>query len=1785
MVSDVTEPLDATFTAPTKQAPATKLDLLADWATQNGVAHQLALVLHACDARELFQVSAVLQFLVLPSAVAVMRDWLSAESDWTDLVTLSDHLLAAPHILTLFPPLPRGKQLGKQWKGKVSTSRIPLCLASRHPPRQLGLSVFFEQLRVWLVIQGFKRSRESHPRMEGHDVRIRDVADRLRLGAERQRSRQVLEWIQELQCAPEDDEALSRLLIWRTGESKATGDRRSFFLKLCAIAENEHRPSKQGEEERPPALERLHAWADAHRPVSSQDVAEAPDATQLSADPDELPEDVAGSPWVTRVQSGRGLRILSVEALQFLPWSWHVPTPFEQSKLWTMLGRWHASNDPALQALAFQTHVAILTSRSLTQAEHLRISVEPQEDWTLSPDGGTLHRLPPRPVERVKAQPSWMNLLRPLATSMRFDISKLRPSVSVWPSNPKSLQEVWHRVSPEQSARALFSQECAADRDLLRLTSRSLEYVFAAKIYEASRDGVLAQLLSSGYRTAFGGNCAYPSWTIAAVRRACLTVPCTFEVIGPDGANGAGSELDPRDEELRKRIVTAANRIGHLAREPHSWIAHHNAVTTYVLAALFASTGARPVTDPFESPSDFDWDRQRVFVTDKVSPGHAGRLIPLPERAYKLLLHYRAHLAVLAGHLPAPARLLKDEIEQLAAGKPSRRLPFFFFLREDTFGWYSVSEATLNAQGAFEWTLPWNVMRHRLAIRLRSAKVDPELVDALLGHADRGVLTHGDYSVRCWKADMDELAPALAATYDALGFRSTLSFARVVQFDSRLAVDTEQLMQDEAFGNHRREIRRRRELHKQWHIVFRLYQKALNRRKPEELDSNEWASLVKEVRTRDGIHPHPHAVWRYNRLRDFLGCIARVRPLRLGRAFAAEREMRPAFRASAIGCEKKLRVLRVWFAGAPCHPQLSKLRVSELVALAVLDIVLYSRVTYWPLLRDVLSRRNCRMVVKDGKTFVEHHRMLDGDDEAPVQRFRVSLRCAAWLDAALSARPLETERYALRSRWRSKWPVAELGPPPTDSIQLVKFVAEIVEQANFIEMPGLLAGYRAGRVTSNALPHATWLLEEDGLVLHDSPDSTKTPTHTQPPTLSKALSHWVAPKEGVDRAQAAHRMVENVRLALESFEKGRREPEHRMSRDEVADAIRSAVSRENGALSSALWCFGTWLDHLAKRDGRTGEALVPATIARYLNSLCARFLHIGNEFDLLKADGPAIADFYERLLNHHREMDIRYVANRLRDFDAFLKTYHGTCSVDWGGIDCGQIIAHSSPGLVGSLQYQNALRYLVPDPAAGSGERLAAAFLLLLSYRFGLRCADGAWIRSRDWHKLAPEHPAESHHVVSVQQYWRRSTKAPMTRRTVPQLEAWDPFETEVVSHFCAPTAELRRQDPNFALFAKDRAGNMHDPDRLEMLINEALSASHGGARVTEHKLRHGFADRIGCALMSRHLRPHSKDAHGTAEASQRITLALLGTVGPTRRVAFAFSRAMGHAGPPVTFGSYFHRLGAWSDEWNEHHLDGLDRARGSVQLKNAVDLDQSSRAPWRPAAPVQQNEPRPASMEAIVAYIQLLRAGCSSRVAAQHAGISHSTADRAERLLRLITDRLNGRRAAARDRRHSVCLARDLDQTEWQLLEARCDGIDAGRVSDGAPTPDWVEEAAGLVSDDRQLLMWREDHCRWMARFMAAFKLGADDLTLICVKGAGPDIRGWMKDAGLSEVLTVVPSPAMRIGRPPPLVIDGMRVRITDRAALMARTEGASPRIRGRGLVLLWILFVVYLAERARFG
>ena len=238
-----------------------------------------------------------------------------------------------------------------------------------------------------------------------------------------------------------------------------------------------------------------------------------------------------------------------------------------------------------------------------------------------------------------------------------------------------------------------------------------------------------------------------------------------------------GSAVCPTDECITTLVNNLQDRVHfekNNSNEVSSYIAFHNALTSYSMMMLAFASGYRAVTNPLVSLTEVDLEQGFLVISDKDNKDNFNsRLVWLPKICREQIAAFNNYRRSLSEKLYLLnmdlAKKLDDEYncdfiwpkEKKAREDPSK-LPFFFYLQ------LQKNHATLRpfvkqivvTSGrdiSWEYTIPDNANRHYLRSKLREARVSGEIIDAYMGHWLRGQEPFGCFSTLSPKMLAQEL--------------------------------------------------------------------------------------------------------------------------------------------------------------------------------------------------------------------------------------------------------------------------------------------------------------------------------------------------------------------------------------------------------------------------------------------------------------------------------------------------------------------------------------------------------------------------------------------------------------------------------------------------------------------------------------------------------------------------------------------------------------------------------------------------------------------------------------------------------------------------------------------------------------------------------------------------------------------------------------------------------------------------------------------------------------------
>lgn len=1655
-----------------------------------------------------------------PDGLRCLEQWRSEDAAAAILFRLGQAAHFRPEVFRIYPPLPTEVPASNQLRPDTPKLYILATLLERYPPGDGELRSWVTRLRIWLLTHAIDRA--FHGNLQDQHLKL--VADQLRIACRQPSPGNPLLWF--LKCPIDDFDGFNRRLIQRATAmldrpvtAGAEADRHVLHA-LIKVARREHgalpSQSNGGRPNASPAMVQRLADTISRSWQGLIDIGEDDDGSvqriQLEdEDSDVLIVDVDETQSQAQQRlSAHSVLLASAEDLQFLPWSWNRPNPYERQALYTWIQHQATGADPRAALLGALVSIACTTANSLRRVLDIPIGEGVEVDWSLSPTDAELRRLPPH------RKPGW----QPATTEASAWVSRSAHSVSTaLPSqitkvlktaidcNPKAqcVGDLWQDMmaeTPEQQFRTLMNGS------LSRITPGMLAQVLPQLAYESTGDAPLARLLSSSSRSGLPGNCAYGSWTapevVAAQQENAAGVARIHDA--EEDKIAAGSRLVPLESWLRNAIQGAGQQV-EKARVSEDPLAFHNALVRYLVVALFAATGARPIRDPFESRLYFDHPQKFVYINDKASGDtRQGRIVPVVAWLSAVIeKDYPEHLVKLASYLSLTAPELANSIATLGFRRSTAQLPFFFLLERNTqnqLDWVSVSEATLASAGLFNWPLPYNLFRHRLATGLRHHSIDPEIIDGLLGHAELGANSYGDYSTRVWSDDMQVARPAMEKLFNELGFlRPEMSMAIIANapLEAIVTQDSER-MNPRLFGEAARQVARERREQLAREDAESQIDEYLQGRELANLDSEQTTSLMRLMLFYPNGLPRPTGGLRYHYL---LGKLEKLwadnaLPPKIRKRFHTLVPERSLFNERAPGARKLVDECRQLLDAALTSHLPKDYSRRHAAAVAATLLCLRNQISAHDILKHVLYAENIRLVTVAGRAYLEHGIGLTiTDTTTAVRRFRIDAVTAQWLDRALGGVPRgDPENVPIVLHPLHEHLRRADGHPATITTMSdqLEYLAAIMDQANAQAIPGVLTGYLAGRVTSYSLSWADWLRVTTGKRVH-------VPGYGAEKSVAEAEPEGSMPTGGIVRLMGERDNIHLRRQARDFFADVRKiisdakgdlpsqVAENR--RRDIVRALQQQLTFWQGKVSPAIMMLGQWAASLVLRLKSKTQFNALSSALRYFGTLSSTFEHVAYDANLHEMDEDDITDFYEQLLLADETEDAAYFSGRLREFHQWART-QGIEDPDWSVLPVSGVrIEQVATGFIVEDDYLNALVLLRQD---GTAQGLMAAFLLLCAYRFGLRGAEALWLARSDWRQF------EQQTVVLIRKNYRKSLKTDNSVRQVPLLFPLKKAETTIIDEVMANSV-ARFGDADAQLFARDDDWRQTIPvGPLKRQVNRILAQVTGNSGLTLHDARHTVANRVALAVCQPALPREWLAVAKTLSDSEAI---LLGRTGNTRRRLWAIARLLGHSRPLTTLKSYIHFLGEWSDA-----MVGIPETPISKGLKSAVNLDQlptSANVDVRAleATPVRVEAP---SMTRLLKFIRLIARGKPVPEAATIYALDIKLAESLHETLALLNQRFllnpSKRDPNPGNSADPVSFLRRLGDPAWnRLLSSLIEQENSSTTvenKENSPAMLKLNTIRRMIGPNRHLLLHEESDFAWARDLLSA--LGIHDTQLLCV-------------------------------------------------------------------------------------
>ena len=1365
------------------------------------------------------------------------------------------------------------------------------------------------------------------------------------------------------------------------------------------------------------------------------------------------------------------------EYLHFLPWSWNRLTTLEQKLLNDWINSTLKSADAKLSLLAALSWIAINTGRTLLRVLDFEISDDLiHDDWTLSLKDNNLKRQPakkegswtPKTVEQhdwVEAR-SRLNII-----SLPIEIKNILSSEGIINRNkltaPKLVGDIWGSNFSD-SIEVVFSSQMK--NTLPRVKSGMLATLLSQKIFNNANNGNFSQLLSSHPQVPLLGAFAYGSWDCEEVHTASTNIlSCDANHMNSSNIMAIGSYLNPIEGLLIEAIKNTTSSILTIDKTQDP-IEFHNAYSAYLIISLMAGTGIRAVNDVFESIIHFNFSFNFVFINDKASDeSHMGRLTPIPEQCSHILKNiYPLHLKHMALALNKCNPELSAEINNLIEN-PSGNLPLFFLIDPETLDWKQISPSSIDSLRLFDWPLPANLFRQRLAKRLDKAKVNQNVINAWLGHKETNVAHYGDQSIRCWLVDLKENKVAFDRVYNQLGFK-TLS-----TFRSTPTINRNNLGQfsNRNFGIQARtenRNKRREEISKQAKTEIEIY---LNKRDVTELSHAELETLESKLFLNHEKKPHVDALIRselLNKLIDEAWESKNEKVKISNRRIALNDTFTHATEATVQYLDLYLKLKEKFEAHykSVMPSKTTKVNARFLTSLA---LIFENRICYSNMLIDIYEEKNFRLIQFKKQFYLEYsENIIENNWKLPVQRHHISTKTAALADKLLSGNRKPGAPDNLGAELIVVLRSYNLNVDISKPHEVIKLFCEITSAANALELPGNVSGFLSGRIIGTSLNWIDWLRILDNKILLIPDDPTASQLHNKVDDILKS--------ETTKYNLSVTNLSDNLSLmiyAKDFFKEISNELKlyHPNNRQNCNDKITALIRLYQDKVSSAILLTGEWINNVVKKGKSATKAFSKTTPSDYFSALSSHMIQIAFDKDLFLMDSEEITDLYSDFLESTKNLVGTYHADRLITFNTFC-SQKGIEDPNWSDLDMPKAVRSVSPGVLSENDYRITLSAILHNIEQNQDAALYMAFLLICCYRFGLRSKEAIYLKRQDWIEDAEGKIT----YILVRNSKLNELKSVHSKRIVPLLFELSDDELGVIDKIKANYHATYHDDTKAFLFFSQN----HEITPRIAIIRSSLIALlkqiTGNSKFVNHHLRHSFFNIINLGLLNLEF-PTFKKIINNKDAFATIRKITLGdqhaAIGLRNNMAAA--RLMGHTQPRMGFLSYNHFTDIWADTFSS-----VINKKSDYTLKNCIDIDQFKRSNIVSPKLIDQlikpyTNPSPVNL---IKFLSLISSGLPTERATNWLNLKPEVTSYLMRICYQIENKNSTAPDSFEKWNKSLSLTTEwlkkIPKSAWKRLTE----ISFPLENETIPTANAIiekDKIIELVGANRQLTLWKESH------------------------------------------------------------------------------------------------------------
>ena len=212
-----------------------------------------------------------------------------------------------------------------------------------------------------------------------------------------------------------------------------------------------------------------------------------------------------------------------------------------------------------------------------------------------------------------------------------------------------------------------------------------------------------------------------------------------------------GSPFCPTPATVQGLVVTLKESLSKATAAPSGilkLLRLHNSMTRYTAFMIAYGTGFRAVRDPFLSAAEIDWKTGFAVLSDKDNEdGYNSRLIWIPPDCLQQLMLFKEHQKNLLCRLSILIPNIQSRLKNQRSRSPKRFM--FYTMSDAATGEYlakPLSPKLLGQKLRDIFALPINASRHYLRSTMLDRGCPVEVINAFMGHFERGEEPWGKFS-------------------------------------------------------------------------------------------------------------------------------------------------------------------------------------------------------------------------------------------------------------------------------------------------------------------------------------------------------------------------------------------------------------------------------------------------------------------------------------------------------------------------------------------------------------------------------------------------------------------------------------------------------------------------------------------------------------------------------------------------------------------------------------------------------------------------------------------------------------------------------------------------------------------------------------------------------------------------------------------------------------------------------------------------------------------------------